>query len=76
MKTSKPRPQPNDPRLHKVVLTFTILVEKGAIDSARMLDAAAVAAEALGVERGEILSGARLGLSFPSKDKTRSRGHE
>lgn len=59
---------PDDPRLHKVVLSFTIRVEAGAIEEARVLDACTAAAEALGVESGEILPGARLGLSFSDSD--------
>ena len=67
---AKARPDPSDPRLHKVVLTFTVKVEEGSIDSMRMLDACSAAAEVLGVKSGEILPGARLGLSFPKEQQT------
>lgn len=61
----KRRPDPSDSRLRKVVLTFTVLIEEGAIDADRILDACEAAATLLGVQKGDILPGARLAIESP-----------
>lgn len=56
----KRKPNEDDPRLRKIVLSFTVLVEEGVVDENRILDACEAAATLLGIKKGDILPGARL----------------